>query len=450
MKKLNIYVIVILSSLFIYSCGHNHDHSNGHDDHHHDDHSDHSDHDNHADHDDHDDHGKTVHLNKAQFDNAEIDTGWFALKNLTDVIHANGYTKLDPQDQAEVSMPIKGTIKEINVIEGNYVKKGQILAVMSSLELGDKLMQKAMLEERISIAQEKQSYLQKEYDRQSILANENINAKKILDKVRSELNIEQKKISAAQNQLEILGQTITMYGGSNANYISITAPISGHITHSDLMIGATVKAGENMFSIVDNSKMHVDLLLYEKDLSQIKVGQKVRFMITNQSNEEIEGEIYNIGKSFANDTKSVAVHADIENNDANLIPGMYLSALIDIGDNKVRAVPEEAIVLAEGRHFIFLYEAENDQEEKPHMHENGSVHESHDDHDDHGDHDDHDDHGDEIGFARLEVKLGSKQLGYVAVTPLEEIHAGDRIVLKGAYYLQSHLQKSEGGGGHHH
>ena len=59
-------------------------------------------------------------------------------------------------------------------------------------------------------------------------------------------------------------------------------------------------------------------------------------------------------------------------------------------------------------------------------------------------------HEDEIPFARIEVKTGPTQLGYIQVTPLAEIHEGDKIVLKGAYYLQSHLIKSEGGGGHAH
>jgi membrane fusion protein, heavy metal efflux system len=59
-------------------------------------------------------------------------------------------------------------------------------------------------------------------------------------------------------------------------------------------------------------------------------------------------------------------------------------------------------------------------------------------------------HEPEITFARIEVKTGSAQLGFVQVTPLTEIHTGDKIVVQGAYYLQSHLQKSEGDGGHSH
>ncbi|HOJ90621.1 MAG TPA: efflux RND transporter periplasmic adaptor subunit, partial [Saprospiraceae bacterium] len=57
---------------------------------------------------------------------------------------------------------------------------------------------------------------------------------------------------------------------------------------------------------------------------------------------------------------------------------------------------------------------------------------------------------DEISFAKMEVKAGTAQLGFRQVEVLDHIHDGDKIVVKGAYYLQSHLIKSTGGGGHDH
>ena len=426
-------IITCLVALYLslYACAHDHaghDHS-GHDHAAHgSEESGHDGHD-HGEGEDHDDHGgnKAVHLNPAQYLNAEIDTGWFVMKNLNDVIHANGYTKLDPQDQAEVSMPVTGTIKSIKVIEGNYVKKGQTLATMMSLELNDKQMDKAKLEEEMGISETKKVYLQKEYERQKALSVDNINARKVVEKVKADLDTELFRIAAVKKQIQIIDQTLSAIGVGQSEYLAIVAPISGHITHIDLKIGATIAAGSTMFEIVDNTKMHVDMLVYEKDLSRVSVGQTVRLILTNQSNQEIQGKIYNIGKSFANDTKSVAVHADIEKNDANLIPGMYINALIDVGENKVKAVPEAAVVMAEGRQFIFLLEKHENMVEIKNENEE-----------------------EEYEFIRLEVKTGARQMGFVEVTPLGEIHEGEVIVLKGAYYLQSHLQKAEGGGGHHH
>lgn len=482
----NSYITISIAFLicFLSAChiGHDHEgHDHGEHNHQTDDAHNHSEADNHNS---DDKASKSVYLNEAQFLNAEIDTGWFIMKNLKNVIRSSGYTKLDPQDQAEVSMPVSGTIKSINVIEGDYVKRGTTLATMESLEYSKMLLEnnalqleqkalqleqnkllldkatlkieKSKVEENIAVSEAHSAYLQLENNRQQALAIDNINARKVYEKINSELNAELAKISALRNQLSEINQALALFGENNNSFqsiainresnlpninagdaqkIPIIAPISGYITHVDLKIGATVQAGQDMFSIVDNSKMHADLLVYEKDLLAVKVGQKVRFNLSNQSNQEIQGEIYNIGKAFANETKSVAVHADIEKNNFNLIPGMFINALIDIDENTVRAVPEEAVVQAEGRTFIFLYDKENDE-----------AHEAFEVGDDANAHD----HSAEISFNRLEVKTGVKQLGYVEITPLAEIEEGDKIVLNGAYYLQSHLQKAEGGGGHHH
>ena len=218
------------------------------------------------------------------------------------------------------------------------------------------------------------------------------------------------------------------------------APISGNLTEIYIKIGTNVEAGKPLMNIVDNSKLHVDLLVYEKDLFKVKIGQNVRFVLVNQDNSEVKGKIFSVGKSFENDTKSVAVHADISNNQQKLIPGMYVNALIDVGSNNVKAVPTEAIIKADGREFIFVLEEghkeEAHDEKEGHNHEDGHEHEETE--------------GKTFHFQRIEVKSGTTQLGYTQVTLLQKIDANAKIVLKGAYYIQSHLIKNEGGGGHAH
>ena len=77
---------------------------------------------------------KEVELNQAQFNASDIELGTFEMKNLSAVINANGYTKLPPQNQADVSVLVTGVVRSINVIEGQFVKKGQTIAVIESLE----------------------------------------------------------------------------------------------------------------------------------------------------------------------------------------------------------------------------------------------------------------------------------------------------------------------------
>ena len=373
---------------------------------------------------------KEVELNEAQFKASSIELGTFSDKNLSEVIKANGYTKLPPQNQADVSVFTTGIVKTINVMEGQRVSKGQTIATIESPEF-------TKIQESYLTSKSNLEYLKLEFERQKTLSDEEVNSKKVFQKTKSDYEIERARFNSLQKQLNTLH--ISGNGNSTAT-VPVIAPISGNITEIYIKIGSNVEAGKPLMNIVDNSKLHVDLLVYEKDLFKVKIGQNVRFVLVNQDNSEVKGKIFSVGKSFENDTKSVAVHADISNNQQKLIPGMYVNALIDVGSNNVKAVPTEAIIKADGREFIFVLEEghkeEAHDEKEGHNHEDGHEHEEAE--------------GKTFHFQRIEVKSGTTQLGYTQVTLLQKIDANAKIVLKGAYYIQSHLIKNEGGGGHAH
>ena len=380
---------------------------------------------------------KEVELNQAQYDASNIQLGDFELKNLSAVINANGYTKLPPQNQADVSVLVAGLIKKINIIEGQFVKQGQTLAVIESMEFTK--IQEAYLTSKSNL-----ELMQLEYERQKTLNEGNANSKKALQKAKSEYEIEKARYNSLKKQMN----TLNLSSSENAtSTMEIKAPISGYVTDINIKIGTNAEPGQTLFSIVDNSKMHVDLLVYEKDLQKVKVGQTIIFVLTNQDNTEIKGKVFSIGKAFENETKSVAVHADIINDKQTLIPGMYANALINVGSQQVKALPVDAVVKADGREFIFVLEEDHAEEEghEEEAHDHKAGH-SHDD----GHAHEEETHEKTYHFKRIEVKTGTTQLGYVQVTVLQELPAHAQIVLKGAYYIQSHLLKSEGGGGHEH
>ena len=362
---------------------------------------------------------KEVALNQAQYDAAKIVLGTFSSKNLSDVIHANGYTKLPPQNQADVSVFANAIVKQISIIEGQKVQKGQTVAVLESPEF-------AKLQEAYLTSKSNLEFLKLEFKRQESLNEDEINSKKTFQKSKAEYDIELSRNQSLLRQLQLLNINPN---GSISSTVSVKAPISGYITEIFIKIGSTVEPGKSLMNIVDNSQLHLDLLVYEKDLNKVKPGQKVRFTLTNQGNDEITGKIFNVGKAFESDTKSVAVHADIPNDDQKLIPGMYVNALIDIESNETDALPLEAVVKAEGREFIFILEDIVPEKKS----ENGNIIKEK-----------------ELHFLRIEVKSGTSQLGFVHVTLLQAIPKDAQIVLSGAYYIQSHLIKSDGGGGHAH
>ena len=264
--------------------------------------------------------------------------------------------------------------------------------------------------------------MKEEYKRQTQLQIDEINAKKVVQKVKSELEIEEAQFNALSQQLRLL--SINPEGDISGSAVSPNMPL---------------------FSLVDNSEMHIDLLVYEKDLYKVQKGQKLRFVLTNQSHTEINGTIFNIGKSFENETKSVAVHAHIDNHDVDLIPGMYINALIDVGSQKVQTLPSSAIVDDLGRYYVFVLET-HEEKASAHNHDHSTSHGDHH----HAEEKPASTEPDHYDFRRVEVKTGAEQLGSVEVQVMGTLKPNDKIVVEGSFYLQSHLQKSEGGGGHDH
>lgn len=363
-----------------------------------------------------------VALTATQFKTIGIETGSIEMKNLNTVIKANGYTAVPPQNMANISTLIGGVVKDIYVLEGTFVSKGKTLATIQNLEVTE-------MQEDYNSAIANIEYLQLEYNRQKTLSDENVNPRKTFQEVKSKLAVERAKAQAAKNKLQALNVSLS----GSTSLIPIVSPISGYVGKISITKGAFAETGVTLFEVVDNSQMHLDLNVFEKDLGKISVGQEVDFVLTNQSNKSIKGKIFGINKSFSNESKTVAVHAKINPSDAkDLISGMYVAANINITNQTVQALPKEAVVRNGDKYYIYIQEEH--QEEAPKVKEKnvtGGKEERHN----------------EVHFKAIEVLPGTTDLGYTEVKLIEEIPADAKIVIKGAFYL---LATSKGGGEHEH
>lgn len=374
-----------------------------------------------------------VALTKTQFETVGIETGSIEMKNLNTIIKANGYTTVPPQNMANVSTLIGGVVKEIYVLEGTYVAKGKTLATLQNLEVAE-------MQEDYNSAVANIEYLQLEYNRQKTLSEEDVNPRKVFQEVKAKLAVERARAQAAKNKLQALNVSLS----GNSSLIPIIAPISGYVGKIGITKGTFADTGISLFEVIDNTQMHLDLNVFEKDLGKISIGQEVDFVLTNQSNKVIKGKIFGINKSFSNESKSVAVHAKINESDTkDLISGMYVAANINITNQTVQALPKDAVVRNGDKYYIYIQEEHVEETPKGkkevHVHKEGESH----DHEEETAEKEHD----EVHFKAIEVVPGTTDLGYTEIKLVEEIPANAKIVIKGAFYL---LAASKGGGEHVH
>ena len=203
-------------------------------------------------------------------------------------------------------------------------------------------------------------------------------------------------------------------------------------------IGSNVDASTPIAEIVNNSQLHLDLFIYEKDLPKLRANQTIHFTLTNDPGKEYDAQIYSIGTAFANETKTIPIHAVVKGDKAGLIEGMNITALISIGESVLPAVPNDAIVNFQGQDYIFVLTKEAAAA---------------------GDHDDKEEVKEEkakktepvketiVNFERVQVIKGATDVGYTEITLVKDIqdHAG--IIVKGAFFA---LAKMTNSGGHEH
>ncbi|SFB86533.1 RND family efflux transporter, MFP subunit [Parapedobacter composti] len=356
-----------------------------------------------------------------------VEIGSIEQKQLSKTLKANGALRVPNSNKANATSLFGGVIKSLNVEIGDFVRKGQVIATISNPQFIQLQEEYLSINSRIEFAEQ-------ELVRQRELNEGNVGAKKNLQSATTELNTLRTRKASLQQQIQMMGiNPASLSNASLKSSLVVTSPISGTISDVFAKIGSYVDVSSPIAEIIENTALHLDLQVYEKDIPLIKIGQKIDFVVTNNPNKTYSAEVYSIGSSFSGEGKTIAVHSRITGDKTGLIDGMNITGMVSLDDVLSTAVPNDAIVNADGKYYIFLVK---EQEEEPHEHKEGEAH-------DHDEEDAHD-HGSEKGtrFVRVEVVKGASELGYTAITPVSEIPHGTHIVVKGAFFVNAKMDDS--------
>jgi cobalt-zinc-cadmium efflux system membrane fusion protein len=378
-----------------------------------------------------------VVLNKKQMQALNLKLGGFTMRNLTTVVKVNGQLEIAPENRAEITTLIGGNVKEIKVFHGDKVKKGQVLAI---LEHPDYI---ALQEEYAELANTME-YLEQEYQRQKQLYENKAGSGKDFQKAKSDYFVARAKYQGLRSRLRLLNiSPEAVQSGNISNTIKLTSPINGFVSKVDVKLGTYVSPQDKLFEIADNSAIHVDFMVYEKDVYLLHKGQKLHFTVANRPGKEFTATVFAIGKEFETNTRAVHVHAQIDSLPEGLVPGMYITGHLHTDEAYVNTLPNDAIVREGTKSYIFIladdealqHEAEHEHESEEHEHE-AANHQGHI-------HEDAVGHADEMAFKMVEVITGKSDEGYTEVTPVGSLPGNVQVVQNVAYYLLADLKKEE-------
>ncbi|WP_262150722.1 efflux RND transporter periplasmic adaptor subunit [Chryseobacterium foetidum] len=381
-------------------------------------------------------------LTDEQMKSVGVTLGTVEMKELTSTIKANGLLRVPNNKKATVTSLYGGVIQTIKVQIGDFVRQGQVLATISNPEY-------IQLQEQYLTVNSRISFAEQEYRRQKELFDNDAGAKKNLQSSDAELKSLRTQKASLQKRLQLMGISPGKVANGNLRSgLVITAPISGTVSIINAQIGSYVDVSSPVLDIIDNNSIHLDLQVFEKDLPKMKVGQIVHFKLTNNPETEYDAKVYSIGSSFENESKTISVHANVTGIKTGLIDGMNITGIVSLDKSTTPAIPNEAIVEADGKYYVFVHtnkKAEehadkNGDDDHGHGRDEGEAEHGHASEKEAGNH--AKEQSKKMNFEKVEIVKGASDLGYTAITSVTPISADAKIVVKGAFFVNAKLSNS--------
>ena len=383
----------------------------------------------------------TATLTDEQIKSIGVELGVIEEKQLTAAVKANGVLKVPNQNKANVNSIYGGVIKSLLVQPGSHVSKGQTIATVANPEFIQAQSQYLGVMGKIAFAE-------LEVKRQKELNAGNAGALKNLQSAETELRSLQTLRSTLAQQIQLMGiNPARLSNGKLVSVLAVTSPISGVVSNVLVKMGSYVDVTTAVAEIVDNSQLHLDLFVYEKDLPKMKNNQVIHFTVTNNPGKEYDAQVFSLGSSFEGGSKAVSIHAKVQGDKTGLIDGMNVTAIISLEQNTVPAVPNEAIVTVDGQDYIFVFR-ENHEKETHAGHGKDSLQQNEKDTLNHNEAETSTGENEKT-FERIPVAKGTSDVGYTEITLLREIPKGAKIVTKGAFFVSAKMTNA-GEDGHEH
>jgi cobalt-zinc-cadmium efflux system membrane fusion protein len=317
---------------------------------------------------------------------------------------------LAPQPQtAIVSYAFPGRVAEVHVKVGDWVEKGQGLVTLESQNVGDAKCDFYKAAAACELAKAN-------FEREQRLSEAGIGVKKNFVAAETELKLAQANVEAAEKKLHVLGFTEEQVKEAARTHqispaITLYAPISGKVVAVKAVRGGMVEQAAEILRIIDLRSLWVDAEIYEKDLSKVKVGQKVEIRIPAYPGEQFAGQVTYIGDMVDDDTRTITVRTEVANGDCRLKPGMFADVAILLnGSDPVLTVPVAAVLEQGRRQIVFVKEKD--------------------------------------GYQRREVETALLEDGRRQV--LKGLKAGEEVVAQGNHQLKSILERESLEAAHSH
>lgn len=269
-----------------------------------------------------------------------------AMRPMFNEISLSGRISFDENKMVKVYPNSSGQLEEVKVSLGDYVSKGQVLAVLKSADVAGNYADMSSASADIAIAK-------RELENQESLFNSGISSEREYTTAKQNYD---KALSAYQK----IQQTIAINGGGNTKaggVFLIKAPQSGYIVEKNVTAGSFIRGdmGNNLFTISDLSDVWVWANVYESDIPKVKVGYDAKIS-TLAYNKSYDGKVSEISQVVDPDSKALRAKIVLSNADLSLKPDMFANVTISSMESKqALGIPSNAVIFENGKNYVVVF-----------------------------------------------------------------------------------------------
>lgn len=266
-----------------------------------------------------------------------------------------GRIEADETRLAVVGAPVTARIVELEVIEGQNVKRGQVLAALYSTELSD--AQFSFLK-----AFSQQTLAQRAAERAKQLLAADVIGSAELQRRETELSQTNAEVSALRDQLKVLGMNADEIAKLEKTRVvnsrsEIVASIDGTVLERKVTIGQVLQPAETAFVLADLSSVWLVADVPEQVAGAIAVGKLVEAEVPALPGHTIRGKLSFVSATVNPETRTVTTRIDLPNPHRRFKPAMLATVLLKDNAENARVIPSSAIVREGNDELIFAQTA---------------------------------------------------------------------------------------------
>jgi membrane fusion protein (multidrug efflux system) len=246
--------------------------------------------------------------------------------------------------EAVIAAKTTGRIQYLGVSDGSYVKTGQTLVELDAAEINAQVNQ-ALANRNQALANRDNARVN--LDRLSNLFQEDAVAKQQLDNAQTQYYVYDAQVAQT-------GATVDLYRAQLANTV-LTAPFSGFVFNKRVVLGDMAAPNMPLMTIVDTSKVKIEISIGESDIGKVKIGQAVRFAVDAYPGEAFSGAVSEISPAADLKNRTFKIWVLCDNPDQKLKSGMFARVTIPYKENpQVVKVPKDALVIRDQKPYVFV------------------------------------------------------------------------------------------------